>query len=196
VLARVFEPFFTTKGPGEGTGMGLALVHGLVASHEGAITVASAPGQGATFEIYLPQVAASPATDAPHAEPLPRGQGNILLVDDEAAVAHVGQVVFEHLGYRVSVCLSSLEALETFRAAPQRYDLVITDQTMPRLSGDALIRALRSVRPDIPVILCTGFSHTMDAETAEALSIDAFLTKPWSTHELASTIQRVLARKG
>jgi len=196
VLARVFEPFFTTKGPGEGTGMGLALVHGLVASHEGAITVASVPGQGATFEVYLPRVAASPATDAPHAEPLPRGQGHILLVDDEAAVAHVGQVVLEHLGYRVSVCLSSLEALETFRAAPQRYDLVITDQTMPRLSGDALIRALRSVRPDIPVILCTGFSHTMDAETAEALNIDAFLTKPWSAHELASTIQQVLARKG
>jgi PAS domain S-box-containing protein len=193
-LARIFEPFFTTKGPGEGTGMGLALVHGLVASHEGAITVASVPGQGATFEVYLPQVATSPVTDAPHAEPLTRGKGNILLVDDEAAVAHMGQVVLENLGYRVSVCLSSLEALETFRAAPQRYDLVITDQTMPRLPGDALTRALRSVRPDIPIILCTGFSHTMDAETAQTMGIDAFLTKPWSVYGLASTIQRVLAR--
>jgi PAS domain S-box-containing protein len=199
VLAHVFEPFFTTKGPGEGTGMGLAMVHGLVVSHGGAITVASVPGQGATFEIYLPQVAASPATDAPREEPLPQvpqGKGDILLVDDEAAVAHMGQGVLEHLGYRVSVCLSSLEALATFRASPQRYDLVITDQTMPRLPGDALTRALRSIRPDIPIILCTGFSHTMDAETAEALGIDAFLTKPWSAHELASTIQRVLARQG
>ena len=107
----------------------------------------------------------------------------------------MGQVVLENLGYRVSVCLSSLEALETFRAAPQRYDLVITDQTMPRLPGDALTRALRSVRPDIPIILCTGFSHTMDAETAQTMGIDAFLTKPWSVHGLASTIQRVLARQ-
>ena len=144
---------------------------------------------------YLPRITASLATDVPPEELLPWGQGDILVVDDEASVAHIQRDVLEQLGYRVVVCLSGLEALAVFRAAPQRYALVITDQTMPGLPGDALTRALRNLRPDIPIILCTGFSHTIDAEKARELGIDAFLAKPWDIRALASTIQQVLAQR-
>ena len=111
----------------------------------------------------------------PSEEPLPRGKGRVLLVDDEAMVARVGQEHLERLNYEVVVCLSSVEALEAFRAAPQRFDLIITDQTMPQMTGDALAQALRRIRSDIPIILCTGFSHTMDPESARTLGIDAWL---------------------
>ena len=107
-------------------------------------------------------------------------------------LARVGQAHLERLNYEVVTCLSSVEALEAFRAAPQRFDLVITDQTMPQMTGDALAQALRRIRPDIPIILCTGFSHTMDPGRARTLGIDAWLAKPWQAHELATTIQRVL----
>jgi CheY-like chemotaxis protein len=173
--------------------LGLAVVHGIVIGHEGAITVSSIPGQGTTFEIYLPRLEAAPAHPAHSEEAMPQGKECILFVDDEAAIAHMGgQSMLERLGYEVVVCCSSTAALATFQAAPQRYDLVITDQTMPRMTGDALARALRRIRPDIPIILCTGFSHTIDAEKAAALSINAFLKKPWETHDFARTIKQVL----
>jgi len=193
VCPRIFEPFFTTKGPSEGTGMGLSVVHGIVVSHGGAIAVTNAPGQGAAFEVYLPRLLAAMAAPAAPAEDLhPRGQGRVLLVEDEAMLARVGQAHLERLNYEVVACLSSVEALEAFRAVPQRFDLVITDQTMPQMTGDALAQALRRIRPDIPIILCTGFSHTMDPESARTLGIDAWLAKPWQARELATTIQRVL----
>jgi nitrogen-specific signal transduction histidine kinase/CheY-like chemotaxis protein len=193
VRPRIFEPFFTTKGPDEGTGMGLSVVHGIVTSHGGTIAVTGAPGQGATFEVYLPRFIAVLAAPASPAEDLPlRGQGCVLLVEDEAMLARVGQAHLERLNYEVVTCLSSVEALEAFRAAPQRFDLVITDQTMPQMTGDALAQVLRRIRPDIPIILCTGFSHTMDPDSARTLGIDAWLAKPWQARELATTIQRVL----
>ena len=195
VLGRLFEPFFTTKGPGEGTGMGLAVVHGIMASHDGAITVSSTPGQGATFEIYLPRLEEA-VIDAPRSEErIPEGKGRILFVDDETPVVRLSQEILERLGYEVVACCCSLEALQAFQEAPQRFDLVITDQTMPRMTGDMLAQALRRIRPDIPIILCTGFSYTINAEQAEALGIDAWLTKPWQTRDLAHTIQHVLARQ-
>jgi CheY-like chemotaxis protein len=123
---------------------------------------------------------------------IPRGKGRILFVDDEDAIAHLGQALLEPLGYEVVVTTSSLAALETFRAAAHRFDLVITDQTMPAMTGEALARAVRQIRPDIPIILCTGFSHTMDADKARALGIDAFLFKPLRAWELSATIQQVL----
>jgi len=196
VRIRIFEPFFTTKGPSEGTDMGLSVVHGIVTSNGGTIAVTSAPGQGATFEVYLPRFIAALAAPAGSAEDLsPKGQGCVLLVEDEAMLARVGQEHLERLHYEVVTCLSGIEALEAFRAAPQRFDLVITDQTMLQMTGDTLAQALRRIRPNIPIILCTGFSHTMDPGSARAIGVDAWLAKPWQAHELATTIQMVLDKR-
>ncbi len=195
VLEHIFEPYFTTKPQGEGNGMGLAVVHGIVTSHGGMMTVTSAPGQGTTFEVYLPRLAeATPDQPASAADPLPGGTERILFVDDEAAIASLGQEVLTRLGYQVVVCLRSTEALETFRTASPPFDLVITDQTMPYLTGDALARALRDLRPDLPIILCTDFSHTMSAARARSAGIDAVLMKPWQGWELALTIRGVLGQ--
>jgi CheY-like chemotaxis protein len=196
IVEHIFEPFFTTKGVGEGTGMGLAIVHGIVTSHGGAITVESTPGQGTTFTIYLPRIAntAPTETNAP-AQGIHHGKGRILFVDDEEMLAHVGQKLLTHLGYDAVACTSSLDALDTFRAAPQHFDLVITDQTMPAMTGVTLVAELRRIRPDIPIILCTGFSHLINAEKAQALGVDAFVMKPGVTQELAVTIQQVLDQR-
>jgi PAS domain S-box-containing protein len=193
VMARIFEPFFTTKQVGEGTGMGLAVVHGIVASHGGAITVDSTPGEGTRFDIYLPRVYEIPRGPTPQEASMPPGKGCILFVDDEAALAHMGGAILEHLGYDVVVSTGSRQALDAFRAMPQRFDLVITDQTMPHMTGEVLAQELRCLRPDIPIILCTGYSPRIDAEKAKALSIDAFLMKPWQAYDLARIVQEVMA---
>jgi PAS domain S-box-containing protein len=195
VLERIFEPFFTTKGVGEGTGMGLAMVHGIVISHGGALTVQSATGTGTTFEIYLPRIDQTTEETTRSEVSIPHGKGCILFVDDEGALARLGQEMLEQLGYDVVARISSIEALEAFRAMPQRFDVVITDQTMPHMTGEALTRELRRIRPDIPIILCTGFSHVMNTEKAHALGIDAFCMKPLSTQDLGLTIQQVLAQR-
>ena len=194
-MERIFEPFFTTKGPGEGTGLGLAVVHGIIASHGGVITVVSTPGQGTTFVVYLPQSEQRPAPLARPQEPVPRGHECLLFVDDEEALVRLGQAQLAQLGYEVVACTSSVKALEVFQATPQRFDLVITDQTMPQMTGEALTRALRHLRPDLPVILCTGFSDVMTAEKAQALGIDAFCMKPLFIHDLGLTIRQVLGRR-
>ncbi|MBM3223700.1 MAG: response regulator [Candidatus Tectomicrobia bacterium] len=195
VLERLFEPFFTTKGAGEGTGLGLAVVHGIVSSHEGAITVESTLGQGSTFRIYLPQLPAAAGPSEALDQPIPRGDERILFVDDEAALARMGQELLERLGYQVVTYTSSVEALEAFRAEPQRFDLVITDQTMPQLPGDVLATELRRLRPELPIILCTGLSYSITAERAQALGIAAFLMKPLVIRDLAVTIRQVLAQR-
>jgi CheY-like chemotaxis protein len=195
VMERIFEPFFTTKSPGEGTGMGLAVVHGIVASHGGAITVESTPGQGTTFAVYLPPADRPTTAAITMEEPVMGGNERILFVDDEDVLVHVGKALLEGLGYHVVVCASSLEALDTFRATPQDFDLVITDRTMPKITGEALIRELRQIRPDIPVILCTGFSQMMTAEQTQALEIDAMLLKPVAARDWGLVIREVLARR-
>ncbi|HEY7489985.1 MAG TPA: response regulator [Candidatus Tectomicrobia bacterium] len=192
VVERIFEPFFTTKGPGEGTGMGLALVHGIVASHGGVVTVASVVGQGTTFTVYLPRTDASVPDEAAQEGTLPTGVERVLFVDDEESLVGLGQEILGLLGYDVVVCTGSVEALEVFRMAPQSFDLVITDQTMPYMTGEELARELRRLRADIPIILCTGFSHIMQAEKAQELGIDAFLLKPLAIQDLARVIQQVL----
>lgn len=195
ILRRIFEPYFTTKSASEGTGMGLAVVHGIVSSHSGAITVQSQPGKGATFAVYLPRILDMTADRAPTWEKLPGGSERILLIDDEEALARMGQTMLTRLGYTVVLCCSSLDALETFQAAPQAFDLVITDQTMPHMTGDMLAQALRRLRPDIPLILCTGFSHNIDAHKAQALGIDAFVMKPWEFGDLTRTVREILERR-
>jgi CheY-like chemotaxis protein len=195
ILEHIFEPFFTTKGVGEGTGLGLAVVHGIITSHRGAMTVASTPGEGTTVVVDLPRLAAGAPRGAPHpVAALPGGTERILFVDDEASLAAMGQAMLVELGYEVVACVSSLEALETFRAAPHSFALVITDYTMPVLTGEALARALRAIRPDVPIILCSGLSTTSAAEYAQALGVNVFLMKPWQLSDLACTIRQVLGQ--
>ena len=196
VVERIFEPFFTTKGVGEGTGMGLAIVHGIVSSHGGAITVESKRGEGTTFSVYLPRLTDA-FCDAPQVseQVIPHGQGRLLFVDDEEVLARLGQMLLERLGYDVVVCTNGLTALEVFQQEPYQFDVVITDQTMPAMTGATLVEELRRIRSDIPIILCTGFSHLMNVEKAEALGVDAFVMKPGVTQELAVTIQQVLEKR-
>lgn len=194
-LERIFEPFYTTKEVGEGTGMGLAVVHGIVTSHNGMITVKSTPGQGASFAIYLPRMATPAERQASVEETVPPGHGSVLFVDDEEALARLGQELLQRLGYEVVSSTSSTQALAVFQSMPQHFDLVVTDQTMPQMTGERLAQELRRIRPDIPIILCTGFSHVMNATKAQALGIDAFCMKPLVAQELALTIRQVLAHR-
>ena len=195
ILERIYEPFFTTKGVGEGTGMGLAVAHGIVASHGGAMTVVSTPDKGTVFAVYLPCSAVPMVHSAANAEPIPQGSEHILLVDDETMLVELGRELLSRLGYTVTAYTSSPEALAAFHAEPQRFDLVITDQTMPKMTGEALSRAIREMRPDLPIILCTGFSYVMNEEKAAALGIDAFLMKPLIARELGCTIRNVLTQR-
>lgn len=191
--ARIFDPFFTTKSVGEGTGMGLAVVHGIIAHHDGVILVESQADEGTSFTIYLPQCMESTTEEGQTVCELPSGRGKILFVDDEAALTRAGQAMLSHLGYHVTAHTDSLEAFTCFQSTPEAFDLVITDQTMPYMTGEMLSQALRHIRPDIPIILCTGFSHVITKETALSLGLNAFLQKPLTLHELGATIQSVLA---
>jgi nitrogen-specific signal transduction histidine kinase/CheY-like chemotaxis protein len=194
VLERIFEPFFTTKEVGKGTGIGLAVVHGIVTNHGGAITVDSQPGRGTTFTVYLPQVAGHAAAEEPAEAARPRAQKRILFVDDETALVRWGQAVLGRLGYEVVGCTSSEDAFNAFQAAPHRFDLVITDQTMPHMTGEQLAEACWRVCPDIPVILCTGYSHVIDAQQAAAQGIRTFLMKPLMSQDLDRAIKDVFAQ--
>jgi two-component system cell cycle sensor histidine kinase/response regulator CckA len=192
---RIFEPFFTTKEVGGGTGMGLAIVHGIVTSHGGVLTVESELGHGSIFRVYLPRIEAEPPPEGCSEEAVIQGSERILFIDDEEQLVLAARGMLTHLGYQAEGVTSSHAALDAFRATPQRFDLVITDQTMPDMTGEALIRELRRRRPEIPVILCTGFSHVIDATRAQEIGIDAFLMKPLRSRDLAVTIRQVFAQR-
>ncbi len=192
VMSRVFEPFFTTKEVGKGTGMGLAVVYGIVKDLQGTITVESIPGTGSTFRVLLPKVKSEHKEDQLPIARVPGGSERILFVDDEEMLVEWGQAALERLGYQVTVTTNSTEALKTFSADPSVFDLVITDHAMPHMAGSELSSELLKIRPDIPIILCTGHSENMSREKAKDLGIKEFLTKPLNKQELAEAVRRVL----
>ena len=194
VLERVFDPYFTTKPKGDGSGLGLAVVHGIVHQHGGSIHIQSRPLQGTTVEVLMPVIEAGKSAAAVAAGPMAGGDEQVLLVDDEQALVDVGRHLLARLGYTVTARTSSVEALEAFRADPARFDLVITDQTMPNMTGIELTRELLRIRPELPVILCTGFSETVSPEKAMSVGVREFLFKPMALRDMAETIRRVLAR--
>jgi PAS domain S-box-containing protein len=193
VSERIFDPFYTTKDKGEGTGLGLSVVHGIVASHGGAITVSSEPGKGSTFTVYLPKHPENVASvSGQDNDPIAGGHERVLFVDDEEALAEMGSELLSELGYSVVSRTSSREALALFRLDPSRFDLIVSDITMPQLTGIELAREVRTLRPDMPVILCTGFSNTADPDTIREAGIRACVMKPLTKREVDRTIRKVL----
>lgn len=197
VMERIFDPFFTTKKPGEGTGMGLSVVHGIVKSCGGAITVKSDPGKGTEFNIYFPLLVEEVRGEPSEAEAgrIPGGTERVLFVDDEEVLVQVGREMLTGLGYEVVGRTSSLEALELFRARPDRFDLVIADMTMPNMTGIELFREITRIRPGMPVVLCSGFSETMMHENARAIGVNEFVMKPIVFQQIAPAIRRALGRR-
>ena len=190
---KIFDPFFTTKEKGKGTGMGLSVVHGIVTSMNGAIQVYSEPGKGTVFNVYLPlEKSLLVEHETRSKAEIQRGTEQILLVDDEEAILTMEKLMLERLGYQVTSRTSSMEALEAFRDSPDKFNLVITDMAMPNMPGDKLSAELTKIRPDIPVLLCTGFSETMSEEKAASLGINGFLLKPIVMKDLSQKIREVL----
>jgi len=195
-LNRIFDPFFTTKAPGEGTGLGLSVVYGIVKSLGGAIGVDSTPGRGSTFDIYLPSVAARGQEPERPVDPIPRGTESVLFVDDEGHLVEVMGQVLSALGYRVTTVRESRNALRLFRENPESFDIVITDMTMPDMTGAELAREILRLRPDTPIILCTGYSELIGEEEALKMGIRRFLMKPLFMGDVAREIRAVLAEHG
>ena len=193
VISRIFDPFFTTKGQGKGTGMGLSVVHGIVTAMKGAIQVYSEPGKGTEFHVYLPVVKNVSEKNESFANgPIPGGCEKILLVDDEEAIVTMEKQILERLGYQITSRTSSIEALEAFRAGPDKFDLVITDMAMPHMPGDKLAVELIRIRPRIPILLCTGFSESMSEDKIKNLGIRGFVLKPIIIKDLARKIREAL----
>jgi len=193
-LKRIFDPFFTTKKPGQGTGLGLSVVHGIVRSHQGGIDVDSKVGVGTTFRIYLPE--ADNTTEALSQQPhsVPQGQGdNIFLVDDEEVVGKFAAIALERIGYKVTTFDSALPCLEAIRADPRACDVLVTDQTMPGLTGTNLIEAVHKINPDLRAILMSGYFTKVSSQTLDQLRNVELLNKPFTSDELALAVQRALA---
>ncbi len=192
IMDKIFDPYFTTKKIGKGSGMGLAMVHGIVKRHRGLIRVSSTPGIGSEFQIFLPESMGKMEVMDKKSTPLLTGTEHILVVDDEPAIVDVTRMRLERLGYRVTSHTSSQEALSSFRRHPDQFDLVITDQTMPHLTGENLAKEMISIQKDIPIILSTGYSSKIDETKTEKTGIRAVLMKPTQMKELADCIRRVL----
>jgi PAS domain S-box-containing protein len=190
-LQRIFDPYFTTKEVGKGSGLGLAVVHGIVKRHDGAIAVESEPGRGSTFSVYIPAVEANTFVVVKNGLLLPTGRERILLIDDEQSVVETGTAILERLGYKVTPETNGPRALEIFGSSPGEFDLIITDYTMPKLTGTDLSTKIRQIRPDIPIILCTGFSEQITATVAMDLGVE-FVMKPFSMKEIAEVVRKVL----
>ncbi len=193
VQERIFEPFFTTRREGEGAGMGLAVVHGIVKASGGYLTVRSAPGFGSTFDVHLPIADGATAAQAAPAEaPLNGGDERVLLVDDEPLLTEVTQRALARGGYAASAFTDSRDAIRAFEDAPDHWDAIVTDMTMPGVTGEELVRRARALRPDLPVILCTGYSERMTPETAASLGVDRFALKPVAPSELRRLVREAI----
>jgi PAS domain S-box-containing protein len=191
-LGRIFEPYFTTKGLGEGTGLGLSVVLGIVKNHGGAISVSSAPGVGTVFTVYLPL-----QNEAPTSHDLPKatilgGRESILFVDDEPAIARLGQKLLESLGYTVREMTDPRDALRLFESDPEGFDILVTDQTMPGLTGSDLVLRARSIRPGLPAVICTGYSDMLDEAGAKIIGVPGFAMKPYNRATLATVVRKAL----
>lgn len=195
LLGRIFEPFFTTKGPGEGTGMGLATVHGIVKQHHGAVDVISRPGQGSTFHLYFPCVATEDPVVGPMDDGVPSGTGTILVVDDDPEISATVCRVLEGLGYEVTSESDPAQALERFKTSADQYDLVLTDQTMRGMKGLALASQIHDIRPNIPIILCTGHIDYVDRGKLEAQGKVHLMMKPVNRGELARSVFRAIYQR-
>ncbi len=194
IIDRLFDPYFTTKGVGKGSGMGLAVVHGIVKSHSGSITVDSTLGKGTKFIMLFPLAQEKAAVEAETIQEIPRGKETILFVDDEISIAKMAQRMFERLGYKVEMATKPQDALERFTSNPDYFDLVITDMTMPQMTGVDLSEKLMDIRKNIPIIICTGHSALVDEEKAKEMGLAALLMKPINITEMAQTIRKVLDR--
>ena len=195
IIERIFDPFFTTKPHGEGTGLGLSVVHGIIQSCGGAINVQSETGQGTAFDIYLPVIQAVIPIDEQKPGPLPRGKESILFVDDEPMLVDISKKILESLGYRVAVCTASNEALTLFKKEPRAFDAVITDYTMPQMTGIELAQEIMAIRPDIPILLCTGCTENITQQKARSIGICECIIKPLKINTLANTLRKVFDKK-
>ena len=195
VMRRAFEPFFTTKPQGEGTGLGLSVAHGIVKSHKGGMSVSSRPGKGSVFRVYLPKAKPGASVAVAATEALLGGNERVLFVDDEELIVDASRKMLERLGYQVTATTDGREALRIFKKNPHQFDLVITDRFMPVMAGENLGQAMILIRPDIPIILSTGYSDSDTIDRAKALGFRGFLIKPFTMEEAARIVRSVLDRR-
>ena len=191
-INRIFEPYFTTKNVGEGTGLGLAVVHGIISAHGGGIRVSSEIRKGSNFEVFFPSISGLPETEIRIEKKLPKGTERILFVDDEESIALINRELIEFLGYTVETATDPVDALALFGNDPNQFDLVVTDMTMPRMNGDKLAKKIMELKPDIPIIMCTGYSEKISEDKAREFGIRKYLEKPLNLYKLAFAIREAL----
>ncbi len=194
VMKKIFDPYFSTKEVGKGTGMGLAIIHGIVKRSGGFVSCQSSTGEGTTFHVYLPinEKTVSGETETEPLNLIQPGNERILFIDDEEMLAEMGKTMLERLGYNVTIKTNSIEALKTIQNQPDQFDLVITDHTMPGMTGSDLARRILQIRSEMPIILCTGFSNQISEEKAKIYGIKGFAMKPLAKKDLAALIRKVL----
>jgi len=195
-IDRIFDPYFTTKEQDKGTGMGLAVVHGIIKGHGGGIRVQSKRGKGTRFDIFFPVMDRQMESETAELKALPTGNEHILFIDDEETLIDLAESMLKKLGYRVETRTRPDEALEIFGAAPHKFDLVISDMTMPGMTGDSLASELMKIRSDIPIIICTGYSEKIDELRAKGLGIKGLMMKPFTIRSLSKTVRDALDQNG